>query len=208
MAEALIEGIEQDAQAEAGRLLSEAERRAREIRDGAAARAQAMELQAGEKAELRAKQVLERGGRSVEAELKKLRLRAKDDLRRELLASVRKTLAGLPGRDDYPEVLLSWLVEAAEGTGAGSAVVYAGKREREILKAGVLEKARSASGVELSLADESGGGETGGAAAVFRGHRGVIVTDRDGRVVYDNSIEARMKRMETGLRRLIDRELQ
>ena len=131
-------------------------------------------------------------------------LRARDDLRRELLSAVRRELAVLPDRKDYPEILLAWLVEAAEGMGAKEGIVYAGRKERRHLTPDFLKKAEAASGVKLSLAEEGKSG-SGYFSSV---HRGVIVSDADGRIVFDNSIDARMVRMERSLRRLIDRELQ
>lgn len=204
MAEALIEGIEKDAEEEAARLLSEAQRRAEEIRSGANARAEALLKQAEEKASARALQVKERALRSVDGEVKKVALRARDGLRRELLLAVRRELSALPDREDYPEILLSWLVEAAEGMGAKEGLVHAGRKERGYLTAELLKQAEERSGVRLSLAEE---GE-GGAGLVSTGHLGVIVSDIGGRIVFDNSIDARIVRMETSLRRLIDRELQ
>jgi V/A-type H+-transporting ATPase subunit E len=203
MAEALIEGIEQDALKESRTLVEEAKKRAGESIRGAQNRAAGMLKQAREKGEERARQIEERDARTVESEVKKIHLKARDELRKEIMMSIRKELQQLPGREDYPEILLSLLVEAARGTGSDEGLVYPGRKEQALIGPDMLKRVSAISGVQLSLAEE----ENKAIAAIISGRLGVVVSDREGRIVFDNSMEARIRRMETELRRMIDREL-
>ncbi|ADK82207.1 V-type ATP synthase subunit E [Sediminispirochaeta smaragdinae] len=207
MAEALIEGIEKDAQKEAEQLLSEAKQRAEDTVRGAQSRAEGILKDAEKKAEERSKLLADRESRSTEAEVKRLRLKARDELRREILALVRRRLRTLPEREDYDEIILSWLEEAAIGTGAKHTVVYAGFKEQTLITPELLKRAEKESGIKVSLAEEQGSDLPEG-LGLLSGRQGVIVTDSKRRVVYDNSVEARIGRLEGALRRMIDRELQ
>jgi V/A-type H+-transporting ATPase subunit E len=135
--------------------------------------------------------------------VKKIHLKARDELRKEIMMSIRKELQQLPGREDYPEILLSLLVEAARGTGSDEGLVYPGRKEQALIGPDMLKRVSAISGVQLSLAEE----ENKAIAAIISGRLGVVVSDREGRIVFDNSMEARIRRMETELRRMIDREL-
>jgi V/A-type H+-transporting ATPase subunit E len=204
MAEALIEGIEQDALKEARTLVEDAKKRAEESIRGAQNRAAGILKQAREKGEERARQFAEREARTVESEVKKIHLKTRDELRKEIMVSIRRELQQLPEKKEYPEILLSWLAEAARGIGSDEGLVYPGRKERELIGPDMLKRASELSGVRLSLADE----ENKAISSIISGRLGVVVSDREGRIVFDNSMEARIRRMETELRRMIDRELE
>ncbi len=204
MAEAIIEGIEQDALKETEALVGDAKKRAEESIQGARKRAEDMLKQAQEKGEERARQIAAREARSIDSEVKKIHLKARDELRKDMLVSIRRELQQLPDKKEYPDILLSWLVEAAQGTGSDEGLVYPGRKEAAIIGPEMLKRASELSGVDLSLAEE----ESKAISAIISGRLGVVVSDREGRIVFDNSMEARIRRMETALRRMIDRELQ
>jgi len=189
---ALVEELWEKARLEADRIREEAREKARKIVEDAKKRAEALKTEKLEELRLRVRRGLYR-----EYALKKLELRKRFTLRKsqvvkELLdAAVERALEMVERSDPrYLESLKRLTVEAVLQVGSDDVVVYCcNSRDREYLE-GVLNdliKDIEARGrrVRIKIASEP-----------IRCRGGVLVVSADGRVFYNNTLEARIKRVE------------
>ncbi len=190
--EKMREGILADAKAEAEEFIEKAKAEAEEVLS-----------KAEEKAQKEAQEILARGERELEAEKKrslgKIRLAEKmrklksmeehiDRAFEETLESLRQ----LTGTSEYKEILANFIVEGGIGLGGGDLEVIARKEDVKDINAGQLaEMIAKETGNEttISLSEEN-----------INCAGGVIVQLKDGSIVIDNTVEARLERDRRDLR--------
>ncbi len=200
--EELIKGIEQDAMAEARRLIQEAEK---DVKDRMAAADSQVTyvLQEAEKKAQAQVQAIERMNRStVHVETRRIALKKRGEILKEIIDRVEKRLAESIGGKGYKELLVDWIVEAAIGLNADRAVINASKKERPLIDREVLRAAEAKieafinKKVELSVS-----GEEEPLA------QGVILFTRDKTMAFNNQIPTRLLRYQSEIRKLIFEEL-
>ncbi len=185
-------------------ILSAAEERAAEIRGAAGERAEAALRQAREAGATERERVVGEAGRQAARERARIESAAKLEARRRLLerreavigrvlAAVRAHLEGGLSGLERRQALEKLLVEAAAALGGGALTVQASPQDAPFLTPELLRQAASrleAQGVAAEIA-------LGPPAPILGG---AIVTADGGRVVLDNSFDARLERMSWALR--------
>lgn len=199
--EKLLEGIAEEARREAEKIREEAERQAEEIVRGAERRAKQSIAEAESRAEEQTETIRSRSRQRIEAERRRLRLEAEERLFSKAYDMLKSRLEKMKTSEEYPEILRQLIVEGALGLGVAEAKVNASTDERSLLGDALLaqaEKELEALGMEvsLSLSDKS----------PLDG-QGVVVEDTDGRLSFNNRMDARMKRYATEIRRMIYQEI-
>ncbi len=199
--EKLLEGIAEEARREAEKIREEAERQAEEIVRGAERRAKQSIAEAESRAEEQTETIRSRSRQRIEAERRRLRLEAEERLFSKAYDMLKGRLEKMKTSEEYPEILRQLIVEGALGLGVAEAKVNASTDERSLLGDALLaqaEKELEALGMEvsLSLSDKS----------PLDG-QGVVVEDTDGRLSFNNRMDARMKRYATEIRRMIYQEI-
>ncbi len=192
--EALRRGILQDAEAMASQEVAQARLAAREEleRDRREAESEAEVIL--RQAEHEAERLRRRIASAAELEGKRRWLEVREQLLRRVLGQALEELREGAGAKGRGPVLLRLLLEAARRASGGRLVVRTAPGDATLLTPQFLEEARAA------LAKE------GISARLERGERlaeiagGVIVEGEEGRIVVDNSFEARMERQEATLR--------
>ena len=194
----LIEGIAQDAQAEARRLVEEAEKAAAERREATARQTQAILEEARGKAAEQGRGVRRQAASSAKMETKRIALRVREQAARLVLEQARERLARLVGSPEYREVLLGWIVEAAIGLGQAEAAVNASARELPLLDPALLAEAekrvQELGGRAVRLVKAEGEPLAG---------QGVVLVARGGRLAYNNQVSTRLLRRQTEIRKMI-----
>ncbi len=198
----LLEGIAEEAQQEAKKIRDEAEQQAAEIVAGAEKRAKSILDEAEQRGEEQARVIRSKNEQNIEAERRRLRLKAEERLFDRALEKIHEKLEQLRRSDEYPHILRGWIVEAALGLGVDEAEVNAASRERELVSEELLraaeEELREHGGeTRLSLSEKSP--ITG---------QGVVVEEAGGRLAYNNTVEARLQRYSAEVRRMIYEEIQ
>ncbi|MFP4267405.1 MAG: V-type ATP synthase subunit E [Spirochaetaceae bacterium] len=198
----LLDGIAEEAQREADTILGEAEKQAREIMKGAKEKAEKIVADAEERGLEEAETIKAGNRRAVETEQRKIRLKSEEKLFAETLEIVRSRLKELQGDEGYPDIVQGWIAEAALGLGAEKAEVNGSVEERKYLNESLLGRAEEevdsrGGGVKLSV---SGKDPLSG--------QGVVLEEPDGRLFFDNRVEARLKRYAPQVRRMIYEEIQ
>jgi vacuolar-type H+-ATPase subunit E/Vma4 len=194
----LIEGIAQDAQAEARRLVEEAEKAAAERRAASARQAGEILEEARRKAGEQAAALKRQAASTAKMETKRIALRVREQAARQVLEQARAKLEAMVGSPEYREVLLGWIVEAAIGLGQPEAAVNASAAELPLLDQGLLAEAerrvQALGGRAVRLSRLEGGPLAG---------QGVVLVGRGGRLTYNNQVSTRLLRRQTEIRKMI-----
>jgi len=195
---ALFAGIDMDVRAEAKEIVAEAQKQAREKEKYAEKKAESILNAARKQAQEQAEQIRAKMRARTALEIKQRAMRVQTEVVEEVTRLAEKKLAAMVGQDSYRSVLRDWIVEAAVGLGADSALINASEPERamidERLIAEAHERIEACSGmrVKLELSDSPPLAD-----------QGVILTAADGRTAYDNRLKTRILRKQRGIRTLI-----
>ncbi|MBN1578158.1 MAG: hypothetical protein JW913_16480 [Chitinispirillaceae bacterium] len=193
--ERILAGIAADAAREAASIIAETEKVAAERIAFARQKAEGVRTEAVKKAEEQAAQIKQTVLSSLKIALKREKMRTQDGLLQEIMAHVHRKLAAAVTAPEYRSTLVNWIVEAATGLGASSAVVNASAAERTLIDDRMLHevKVRASSllhtSVDLTIASEAPLVE-----------QGIVVTAADGRTAFNNQVATRIRRMEQQIR--------
>lgn len=199
----LLQGIAEQAKEESEKILKDAERQAKEIVEGARKKARTIQQEALERLEKQAEGVARRYRQLSETEQRKVRLQVQEELFSMSLEKIRKYLSSLRKRSDYEKILKGWIVEGALGLERDRVYVNAPREERSFLDGKILSECESEilehSGrtVKLELSPEA---PTSG--------QGVFLSAADGKIAFNNEVDARMQRSSAEIRRMIYRRIQ
>jgi vacuolar-type H+-ATPase subunit E/Vma4 len=186
-------------------VLQEAEAMARREMEDARQASEQLQKKAREEAEAEAEQILRQAEResatlrrsiasSAEIEGKRRWLVVRERLIEQALDRTRGLLKESAGVKSRRRVLLRMLVEAVREAGGGQVSFQTAEADQGLVTTGFLDEARDLLGREGISAELHPMGSLGGITG------GVIVRADGGRLVVDNSLEARMERQEAALR--------
>ncbi len=196
--EALIAGIEADAQSEAETILKEARVLAEEKRKVGLKRIDALLQEAEDKGRQQAEVITKKATSEVDMEIKRRSLRLQRDLLQEIMNRVEAQLATLIKTPAYRDTLLDWMTEAALGLGAEAVQVNTTEAERPLINESLLKTAaqrvRAQGGPDVTFTMSSGRPLTG---------QGIMLTAADGRTAFNNQVKTRMLRCQRQMQRLI-----
>ncbi|MFO7731382.1 MAG: V-type ATP synthase subunit E family protein [Spirochaetia bacterium] len=194
----LLSGITEQAEVEVKKIAEDAERQAKEIVEGARKRAETIHQDAEEKGRKQAEGILKKNAQAIEAEQRKLRLKAQEELFDKAMGRVKEKLQELTERPDYPSILKGWIVEGALGLSEDALKVNASKRELGMITDNLLRE------VEADVKTV-----TGRSVKIERTDQpplqkqGIFLTAREGRLAFNNLADARLERYSTVIRRMI-----
>lgn len=193
----IIQGILNDAQGEAERILSEAKESVAARRRGLEQREQTIQTQARERAEREAARIRERTDRAVAQEERQARLALEERMYIDVKQEARRRVAELVAAADYPNVLRGWIVEAAIGLGAPEAVVTCSEPERAACEQAIPaaeQELRELTGtpVSLRMAEDRRLSE-----------QGVVLSDPSGELAFGNRVSDRLRRYDDEIRRVV-----
>ena len=199
----LLSGISEQAKAEVKKVSEDAERQAKEIVEGARKRAESIRQDAEEKGRKQAEGILTKNAQAIEAEQRKLRLKAQEELFNKAMRRVKEKLQALTERSDYRSILKGWIVEGAIGLSEDALKVNTSEQELKLITNDVLREAEA----EVKTV-------TGRSVKIERTaqsplqKQGVFLTAREGRLAFNNLAEARLERYSTVIRRMIYRRME
>lgn len=194
----ICEQIREDGAKEVGSIVEKARRSAGEILAKAEAEARKVGERIVKEAEERGELGKKRALSSVSLEVRRIRLRAREEVVSAAMDQVHASIERSRERADYPEVLARLIVEALRALEGGEFVVYADRRDVGALESKVFPLVRKAMQAEgravTALAATPLDTESAG---------GVRVGVPGGNVIYDNTFEARMYRFRDDVRAII-----
>jgi vacuolar-type H+-ATPase subunit E/Vma4 len=180
-------------------ILKEADVDAEQIREDAKAKADAIRQRAQEEAEKERNEILEQARQEAErlrsqavanAQLKArtLQLEYREKLLDRVFEAAKQKLPNLQKRSDYNKLAEQLLREALVQLKANKARVQADEVTRKILSNGTLEALSKELNAELTMGD------------VLEEGLGVVVDASDGHLHFDNTLETRLRRLQSSLR--------
>ena len=187
-------------------ILTEVRDEAEQIKADAKEKAEAIRKRAQEQAEQERKAILDRAREDAErlrgqsaatAQLKarSLQLTNREQLLDRVFQTVRERLAEIQTRPDYEEIAVMLLREALVQLRVNKAQIRADKTTRDVLekKENILDKS------PLSEISKELNGQFTLEGTLEEG-TGIIVDAADGKLNYDNTLETRLRRLESTLR--------
>jgi vacuolar-type H+-ATPase subunit E/Vma4 len=213
----LISGIETDAEQEAQRILSQAEKEAAENKAGVESQVQRILREAAEKARAQAEAAARKILSGVEVEVRRKFLQGQYRVLSEVVEKVRAQMRELAKKGEfresdgravaYREVLKNWIVEAMIGLGSERAEVSASVLDLpyidEKLLSEAAERVREITGRSVKLGVAGAAGEGIGGALAASAAQGVVLTDGERRIAFNNQVDTRLLRKERRIHALI-----
>ncbi len=198
----LLAGIEQEAREEADRIIQETRRMLDERRKATDLQIEKILITAQEKADAQAEVIRGNSGSRIAVETRRLSLRARDELMRDVLTQARRKLESLIKTEAYRSIVAGWVVEAAVGLNVPAASVRASAGELSLIDKALLKEAerkvKEVTGKTVKLEIAPG--------RPLR-EQGVVLTAKDGRLAFNNQVQTRLMRYDSEIRRIIYGEL-
>lgn len=194
----LIASIEADAHAEEAKILQDAADQATQREQYTNKKIESIFNEAHRKAAQQGQILHDKAVAQAELEIKRRRLRARNDIIGRIMSMAEEKLARTIGNDTYREVLIGWIVEAALGLNVPAAILNASAQERALIESSLLEEVQArversrGQSMTIKLAD-------GPALA----SQGIILTAQNGRTAYNNQVKTRLLRQQREIQRLI-----
>jgi len=153
-------------------------------------------------ADSRVEAIKRRAVSSVELEVKRERLKVRESLFDMVMEKVNELLSSARGRSEYADILAGLAVEAIVALGSANVTIFADSRDVQLVESKVVPKVKDMlaglgkeiESVDVKPLDKPSIG-------------GVVVGVREGNVIYDNTFESRLYRMQSDIRTIVYNEL-
>ena len=193
----LLGGISIDADAQAQKLITDAEKSASERINAAKRQAERLAEEAAEKAQTQVREIEHEAATRLSASKRRMLLEMKEKIYQDVIKQCTAELEDLIGSERYGNILEDWIVQAASGLRTEAASVNCSDAERGMVSE-VLDRAAArveeyaGQPVKLTLSEER----------PLLG-QGIVVTSADGRTAFNNQISSRLFRLQTKIRKLV-----
>jgi len=191
----LIEGILQDADAEAEKILKEAREQVRIKKAGLERQMEEIRRESLEEREKKLEEIRRRSDSAVKSARRKNALKRREHLHSLVIREAEKLLAERISSPEYPEVLAKWIAEGILGLGCPETRVRCSRKETltpELLSR-AAELVQSVSGKKVVIRAEK----------EALPEQGVAVTAADGRTSFHNQVSNRFRRYEQEIKKII-----
>ncbi len=186
--QALTRTVLNDAHAEAEQILAEAQTKAETVRKGAEEHASAERTEILTRASQEAGRLRSQAVAAAQLQARTIKLERREKLLNSVFDAVRQQLPGVQQRADYDRITHHLLREALMHLGADTAQIRADELTRTHLTVQVLSEISAELGVQVQHGTPLEHGV------------GLIVQTADGHRQYDNTLEARLGRLQNMLR--------
>ena len=194
----LVEGILQDAQAEADTIIAEARAFTERQNNSAEQQIARVSGEAEEKAVEQISHIKKSNEQAIRVEKRRNMLSAQGYLVQMIEDRVRTAFEDAIDTSEYRSILLGWITEACIGLNATEMVVSVSDREKQYLDEEMLHEVefevKKHSGFDIHLEREDGNSTAG---------LGVVVIAADGRTAYNNQLSTRMSRYQSEIRKMV-----
>ncbi|MBN2591026.1 MAG: hypothetical protein JXA96_14260 [Sedimentisphaerales bacterium] len=195
---AIISGIETDALSEERQIIEEAQKQIDEKIKFNTKKVESIIKEAEEAALEQAEQAKKKIMSSLRLELQRRSLNIRNEVMKNIQKNVESKFNLMLADDSYKAILQNWIIEAAIGLDAQSAVINASEKEMPLISdrmiSEVVEKVNQKTGkqVSLKLSDKPP-----------LSFQGVVLTSDNGHMAYNNQVKTRILRKEREIRMAI-----
>lgn len=201
-AEALVDGILADAEAEAARIITEAQAYATASMARAREQAATILRESAAKAEQQVAAIKADAEAKIAIERRKRVLRMQENMARDVVDRAARKMSAMVGTPEYRNILRGWIAEAAVGLSTKAASVNASMDELGLIDDALLRAAEAdvlaATGKATALRVVKGDPSIG---------QGVYLLADGGKLAYDNRVPTRLERRRSEIRKLIYKAL-
>ena len=195
---AIISGIETDALSEQQQIVEDAKKQAAEKVEFTNKKVEAIIKEARNEGTEQAEKIKRKMLSSVQLEIQRRSLNVRNEVMKNIQKRVESKFSSMLSDEKYRAILLDWLVEAAIGLDASSAVINASEEEipliSEKMVSEAVKKVKQKTGKQVSLKLSS---------EPPLKYQGVVITSENGHMAYNNQIKTRMLRKEREIRMAI-----
>jgi vacuolar-type H+-ATPase subunit E/Vma4 len=185
----LEEAVQSEAREKARKIVTDAETRAKQIRERAERQVEGEVQRIVEEAHEKVRALRSDTAAKARLEAQTLKLQRRENLLDQVFAGAEKRLDALVERADYADIVWMLVREGVARLGRDVPLrVHAGRRTQDVLDAGMLERLRDELGPTLTLGE------------VLSAREGVVVETVDGHRSFDNTLQTRLSRMREALR--------
>ena len=197
---ALIGEILAEAGKENSRIISEAEDQAQKRTGNAKRQCESISREAQAKAEEQAGKIRKLNESRYMIEKKRIFLRTQEKVHSLVMDRLRERFKELAASPEYKKIIGDWAIEGAMGLGASRVLITPGQSDAKIFTKDFVKELEKKIGksekISLTLSDKK----------QPAGH-GVILSDPDGKLIFNNLLEARLERKRNEIRKIVSREL-
>ncbi len=186
--QALTRTVLNEVHGEAEQILAEAQAKAQAAQERAQEQASAERTEILARASQEAERLRTQAVASAQLQVHTAELERREKLLNSVFDAARQQLSDVPQRADYDQVARELLREALTSLGADTARIRADEQTRAILTDQVLAEISEETGVQVTH------------GAPLEHGVGLIVQTVDGHREYDNTLEARLRRLQNTLR--------
>ena len=197
----LIAGIRRDAEAEAERIIGDAEKTAADKMQAKEMQIKSIERDAAKKIDRQINVIEKNSISSIKVEKKRIALQIREKLINSVIDKVRDKIRAKADSEDYKEILKGWILEAAVGLGEKEVEVNGSKRELDIMTDSYIKD------VEKRYHDL-----TGGKIKIIRTDenplfaQGIVLTSINHKTAFNNQVPTRLLRYQSEMRKTIHSE--
>jgi vacuolar-type H+-ATPase subunit E/Vma4 len=186
--QALTRTVLNEAHAEAEQVLADAQAKAQAVREHAQEQASAERTEILARASQKAERLRSQAVASAQLQARTAELERREKLLNSVFDAAQQRLSDMPQRADYDQIARELLRQALMSLGADTAHVRADERTRTVLTDQVLTEISEELGVQVTHGTPLEHGV------------GLVVQTADGHREYDNTLEARLGRLQNTLR--------
>jgi vacuolar-type H+-ATPase subunit E/Vma4 len=198
----LIQGIEDEAKAEAATVIEAAEKAKADRLALKETQVKQVIADAEKKAAEQVRAIERNAASLITVDSKRLSLRVRERIISAILERLQEKMAALIGTKEYTAMLRNWIVEAIIGLGVSSGSINASTAERKLITDDLLRSA-------IGDVEKFTGRKT--IYTLFPGDpliaQGITATSEDGRTAFNNQVHTRILRHQSEIRKLIYDEL-
>jgi len=186
--QALSRAVTQRVRVDADQVLADAQARANDVREQSRQQAEAERKRILDRATQEAERIRSQAVASAQLKGRTRMLERREKLLNDVFEAARQRLPALQQWTDYDRIVYHLASEAVAQLRAKRCVIRADQRTLEVLAQGVLDELTESLDTKVEM------------AKALEGTTGVLVETPDGHRQYDNTLVARLKRLQDELR--------
>ncbi len=197
----LIAGIRRDAEAEAKRIIEDAERTASDKMQAKEMQVKSIEREAARKIDQQINIIEKNSISSIKVEKKRIALQIREKLINSVIDKVRVKVREKADTEAYREILKGWILEAAVGLGEEEVEINGSAGELKIMTESYIKD------VEKQYHDL-----TGGKIRIMKSEKnplfaqGIVLTSLNHKTAFNNQVPTRLLRYQSEMRKTIHGE--
>ena len=197
----LISGIENDARQEAARIIEDAKKTASDKQMSKEMQITAIKRDTDKKIEQQVSTIEKNNLSAISVEQKRIVLKIREKIINNVTDKVKEIIGEKAKDSSYPQIIGSWILEAAIGLGEEEVVINGSPKELEVVTDSFLRETEkkynvlTGGNIRLKKTDKN---------PLFA--QGIVLSSKDNRTAFNNQVPTRLMRYQSEIRKIIYKE--